>query len=77
MEILELIPNEKIAFSWPDWRGDTSVPVQSVSWMLEPEGEGTKVTLIHSGFVRTVDLSDYPFGWGHFMDKLKAVAEEL
>lgn len=38
MRILELLPNEKITFSWPDWRGDTSVPLQSVSWILASEG---------------------------------------
>ncbi|MDT8367843.1 MAG: hypothetical protein RQ745_01455 [Longimicrobiales bacterium] len=63
--------------SWPDWRGDTSVPIQSVTWLLEPEGEGTKVTLIHAGFVRAVDLSDYPFGWGDFLGRFKEVAEAL
>ena len=77
MRILELVPNEKLVISWPDWRGDTSVPEQSVSWLLEPSGDGTRVTVIHSGFVRTVDLSDYPFGWGYFLGRLKPVAEGL
>lgn len=77
MEILELVPNRKLTISWPDWRGDPSVPTQSVTWLLEPDGDGTRVTLIHSGFVRTVDLSDFPFGWGHFLGKLTQVAESL
>jgi len=77
MEILELVEGEKLMFSWPDWRGDNSVPPQSVTWLLEPDEGGTKVTLIHAGFVRTVDVSDYPFGWGHFMGQLKGVAEAL
>jgi uncharacterized protein YndB with AHSA1/START domain len=77
MEILELVPNQKLTISWPDWRGDAAVPSQSVTWLLEPEGDGTRVTLIHSGFVRTVDLSDYPFGWGHFLSEMAKVAESL
>ena len=77
MEILELIPDEKLTVSWPDWRGDTSVPTQSVTWELEEVDGGTQVTLIHSGFVRAVDVSDYPFGWGHFLGQLKGVAEKL
>ncbi len=77
MRILELVLNEKITLSWPDWRGDTSVPFQSVSWILAPEEGGTGVTLIHSGFIRAADLSDYPFGWVHFLGRLKAVAEGL
>jgi uncharacterized protein YndB with AHSA1/START domain len=77
MQILELVPNEKLTVSWPDWRGDASVPPQSVTWLLEPSGGGTRVTLIHASFVRAVDLSDYPFGWGHFLGQMKAVAEGL
>lgn len=77
MEILEFVPNEKLTISWPDWRGDTSVPTQSVTWQLESEGTRTKVTLIHTGFTRTVDLSDYPFGWGHFLSEMAKVAVSL
>lgn len=77
MEILELVTNQKLTVSWPDWRGDAAVPPQAVTWLLEPSDGGTRVTLIHSGFVRAVDLSDYPFGWGHFMGKMKGVAEKL
>lgn len=77
MEILELVANERLTISWPDWRGDPSVPSQSVTWLLEPTDRGTRVTLIHSGFVRAVDVSDYPFGWGHFLSEMKSVAEAL
>ena len=27
-------------------------------------GEKTQVTLVHGGFPRAADMSDYPFGWG-------------
>lgn len=77
MTILALEPDRKLRISWPDWRGDTSVPPQTVTWTLEPDGDGTLVTLTHAGFVRTVDLSDYPFGWVHFLTKLRGVAESL
>jgi hypothetical protein len=30
-----------------------------------------------AGFVRAVDVSDFPFGWGYFLSQLKPVAEEL
>lgn len=77
MRILDVVPNERLAVSWPDWRGDPSVPTQSITWLLETEGAGTRVTLVHSGFLRTVDFSDYPFGWGHFMSELARVAASL
>lgn len=77
MKILDIVPDERLVVSWPDWRGDTSVPMQSITWELEPHGSGTRVTLIHAGFPRTVDFSDYPFGWGHFMSEMAKVAIRL
>jgi uncharacterized protein YndB with AHSA1/START domain len=76
MRILDLVPNERLVVNWPDWRGDVAVPTQSITWLLGSEGTGTRVTLIHAGFSRTVDFSDYPFGWGHFMAELARVARQ-
>jgi uncharacterized protein YndB with AHSA1/START domain len=73
--ILDLVPNETLVLDWPDWRGDDSVPKQSVAWHLTPEGIGTRVTVVHAGFTRAADISDYPFGWGSFMSQLKAAVE--
>lgn len=74
--ILELVENERLVTDWPDWRGDESVPVQKIAWRLEPlDGDRTRVTVVHSGFVRAADFSDYPFGWGHFLASLKRAAE--
>jgi uncharacterized protein YndB with AHSA1/START domain len=73
--ILEMIENEKLVIDWPDWRGDASVPKQQITWLLESAGKQTRVTMIHSGFVRAVDISDYPFGWGSFAKRLKLTAE--
>ncbi len=69
--ILEFIPNEKLVLDWPDWRGDKSVNGQRITFHLESVGSGTRVTFVHSGFGRTADISDYPFGWVYFMDKLE------
>lgn len=75
MQILDIVQDRKLVVDWPDWRGDPSVPRQSVTWLLEPAGTGkTKVTLVHAGFTRAVDFSDYPFGWGHFMSEMAKVA---
>jgi len=71
MTILELVPNRLLVTDWPDWRGDPTVPLQRIEWHLAPEGAGTRVTLVHSGFTRTADISDYPFGWGHFLGALE------
>ncbi len=75
-KILEYIENEKLVTDWPDWRGDSSVPVQTITWLLADEGDYTRVTVIHSGFTRPSDISDYPFGWDGFISKLKNTVEK-
>ncbi len=73
--ILELEENRRLVVDWPDWRGDESVTGQTVTFTLHPEGDGTRVELLHSGFTRVADISDYPFGWGHFLNELRKVSE--
>ena len=75
--ILELVPNEKLVLDWPDWRGDKSVNGQRITFSLESQGQATKVTFVHSGFDRTADISDYPFGWVYFIDKLRDVCSAV
>lgn len=71
------MPNEKLVLDWPDWRGDKTVTGQQIGFYLETVGQGTRVTLVHSGFGRTADLSDYPFGWVYFLGKLREVFLEV
>lgn len=73
--ILELIPDRRLVLDWPDWRGDTAVTGQTITFELEPVGQATRLTFRHAGFSRTADLSDYPFGWREFLDGLVRVAE--
>ena len=73
--ILEYVENERLAISWPDWRGDEGLPDQRVVWTLTPEGSGTRVDFVHDGFVRAADISDYPFGWSWFLSRIRAIAE--
>lgn len=70
-----LNPIASSSSNWPDWRGDEAVPMQSIAFLLAPEGGTTRLTFVHAGFVRTTDVSDFPFGWGYFLNQLKAVAE--
>ncbi len=73
--ILAYIENEELVTDWPDWRGDPSVPMQRVAWRLADEGAGTRVTVVHDGFVRPTDVSDFPFGWVGFLESLKGTVE--
>jgi len=69
--ILELVENARIVTDWPDWRGDPDVPTQRVTWLFEDLGGRTKVTVVHDGFVRAADISDYPWGWTYFLGALR------
>lgn len=75
--ILEYEANRRLAITWPDWRGDASVPDQKVTWLLEDLGGRTRLVLLHDGFVRPVDVSDYPFGWQHFMAEISKVSTSI
>ena len=46
-EIVDLIPNEKLKYSWP--YTEISKENTLVKWELKPENEGTIVTLTHKG----------------------------
>ncbi len=76
MKILEFEKDKRLAITWPDWRMDPKVPNQKVTWTLVAmPGGKTKLTLVHDGFIRAVDVSDYPFGWIEFMEKIGKVSE--
>jgi uncharacterized protein YndB with AHSA1/START domain len=74
-KILDLVENERLVTDWTDWRGQHERGMTRVAWLLESVGEKTKVTLVHGGFSRAADMSDYPFGWGEFLGRMKSTVE--
>ena len=72
-EILEVIPNKKLRHTWthPGHSKGRSV----LTWVLEPVGKGTKVTLIHEGVENFSDAGDgftkenYIKGWNEILEK--------
>jgi len=75
--IIEIESNRRLVLDWPDWRGDQSVTGQTISFELEPHGEGTRLTFVHAGFTRTADMGDYPFGWTWFLGELQKTVNKL
>jgi uncharacterized protein YndB with AHSA1/START domain len=71
--ILEYVENERLTLDWPDWRGDTTVTGQTITFVLHEHNGGTRVEFTHAGFTRTTDISDYPFGWLYFLGALRDV----
>lgn len=77
VKIVVLEQDRRLAITWPDWRGSPDVPDQEVRFELTPEGPGgkqTRVELLHTGFVRSVDRSDFTQGWYGFLEALADVA---
>lgn len=53
-KVLQLIPYEKLVYSWKGGPGDGSILLDTiVEWTLEPHGDGTRLLLNHSGFKET------------------------
>jgi hypothetical protein len=73
--ILAFVLDERLVTDWLDWRVDATRPLTRVAWLLEPVGSKTRVTLVHDGFSRVADKSDYPFGWIEFLEQLKKLVE--
>lgn len=69
-KILELIPNEKLAYSWPE-DGEETV----VTWTLEESGGKTRLTLVQSGFAPTKPTGGLNAGWLNFVSWIKSMVE--
>ena len=64
-------PYHRIAFTW-GWEGaDSPVPPGSstVEVTLEPQGDGTLLTLVHTGLPLPA-LDMHRDGWNHYLDRL-------
>jgi len=49
--VLEIVPMQKLSYSWKCGPGKGKITVDSVvNWTLEPDEEGTLVTIEHNGF---------------------------
>lgn len=74
-EFLEIIPNQKIVFSWcqtfgPDQKPDTKVTIE-----LFPEGTKTKLVLVHSGFKDQASCDNHYQGWNGGINDLTSEME--
>jgi uncharacterized protein YndB with AHSA1/START domain len=73
-EFREVEPHHLVSFTW-GWEGGP-VPVGSslVRVTLEPEGDGTRLTLTHSGLPSQEMLDAHQDGWNHFLERLVIAA---
>ena len=62
-EFLEIIPNQKIVFTWCQTFGLDQKPDTTVTIELFPEGNKTKLVLVHSGFKDQASHDNHKDGW--------------
>jgi uncharacterized protein YndB with AHSA1/START domain len=76
-EILEITPNARLVYSWTSGHADNvgygATLDTIVSWTLEPAGNGTRVKMIHAGFVvprNELALQNMGEGWRKIVPRL-------
>ena len=72
LKILDILEDSRLSYSWDD----RSSPGTIVTWELEGSEGATRITLVHSGFDRSVPLDDYYGGWGDFLLRLVGICEQ-
>ncbi len=74
-EYTEVDPPRRLAFTWawesPGWAGKHS----NVTVELEPEGDGTRLTLTHADLLDDEAKISHGEGWGASMERLAAHVE--
>jgi uncharacterized protein YndB with AHSA1/START domain len=72
---LELVPDERVVFTW-GWHGSETLPpgASTVEIELVPDGDGTLVRLIHRGLPAD-EREIHETGWRHYLPRLALVAE--
>jgi uncharacterized protein YndB with AHSA1/START domain len=73
-KVLEIIPFERLSYSWNCGPGGGEINLESVvTWTLEPTEKGTEVTLEHRGFAKKENLGFYNgllHGWVEKLEKI-------
>jgi len=77
-EVLEVIPNERLSYSWRGGPKPGVISLDSVViWTLSPQGDGTQLILEHKGFDGFKNLMAYiamNMGWkGKIRRRLEAM----
>lgn len=75
-EYVELDPPRRIVFTW-GWEGEDAVtPAGSstVEILLELDGDGTQLRLIHSDLPSVESAERHRHGWEHYAERLSSAA---
>lgn len=74
-KFVEVIPSRRVVFTW-GWKDSAIVPPGSstVEIDLEPDGQGTRLRLVHRGLPEGA-VASHAEGWEYFLPRLTNVAE--
>jgi uncharacterized protein YndB with AHSA1/START domain len=82
-QVLEVMPNERLAYSWKGGRegnvGYGSRLDTVVTWVLSRAENGTRLRLVHSGFVlpkNDIAFKNMSNGWNKVIRNIDAIAGE-
>ncbi len=75
-EFVEVVPNEKVVIAMGWDMPDNAVPPGSsrVEITLHPEGDKTRVRLVHSGLPDDDAVDQHTQGWDHYLGRLAVAA---
>ena len=75
-EFVEVVPNEKVVIAMGWDMPDNPVPPGSsrVEITLHPEGDKTRVRLVHSGLPDDDAVDQHTHGWDHYLGRLAVAA---
>jgi uncharacterized protein YndB with AHSA1/START domain len=80
-EVLEVVPNERLVYSWRSGHAGNAgygAPLDTtVTWTLSPAADGTRVRIVHSGFVLPANETAYANmrdGWKKVVRNLDALS---
>ncbi len=70
----EIEPGKRVVFGW-GWEGNEALPPDAsmVTVTIEPDGEGSKVTLSHAGLDEQQEKG-HAEGWDHYLERLTTLA---
>jgi uncharacterized protein YndB with AHSA1/START domain len=76
-EFVEVEPARRVVFTW-GWEGDEDVPPGSttVELTLESDGDGTVLSLRHTGLPDGAAAAMHEEGWRHFTAQLVSVLRD-
>ena len=74
-KFVEAIPSRRVVFTW-GWKDNPVVPPGSstVEIDLEPDGQGTRLRLVHRGLPHDA-IASHTEGWDYFLPRLTNIAE--